>query len=434
MFLWRTLAWRPGATVDAWAYAAWGQALSRGERPLFELGATTPKPLGAVLGLLVTPLAPERAFAVVVALALGLLVAALFAAAYRVGGTVAAAGAVIAFVAGARLDVAIASAYVDVVVTALVFTGVALRGRLRIAALVLAGLLRPEAWLVATVAGFGETAGSLRRRAGGALIAGLSAPTLWVLSDLALTGDPLATLHWHSERLRGSKSGNVPWVELPSQFWSALTKEGTAVLVVGGVLGLGVHYLKTRRRGSADAVPLATALAWSVLPVVQHHYGANLQPRYLLPVVAVLALGCGLLAAAMLPSRITVRSPWPAVVVAVGALVLVATTMGVRPGVLRAMERNEAIEATRPTIDSVLSCGRLGVTRATAARALIPQLAAASRRSLYEFGIYRKRGRFAAILHATERTGPLDSVLPPWPRYDTALGPLAVSPGCAALE
>ncbi|MGH3032581.1 MAG: hypothetical protein ACRDNE_17805, partial [Gaiellaceae bacterium] len=408
-FLWRVLAWQPAATVDAWAYGAWGQALARGERPLFELGATTPKPLAALLGTVVAPLPPERALAVVVALALGALAASLFAAAYREGGAVAAVVAVVALAVGARLDAAVAFAYIDGVVAALVLAGVALRGRLRIGALVLAGLLRPEAWLVAGVAGFSETAGSLRRRAGAALAAGVAAPALWMLGDLVLMSDPLGTLHWHSARLGARRDPtDVSWADVGAEYWAALTTEGGAALALAGMLGLGLHYFKARRRGVADLVPIAVVVVWSLLPALQFRYGANLNARYLLPLVAILALGCGLLAVALVPSRLRVRSPWPAVVVAAGVLGLVVVSMDLRPGMLREMGRNDAIMATRPAVESVLSCGRLGTTRRTAVRGVIPQLAASSRRSLYEFGIYRSGGRFAGVLHFAPRRRPAD--------------------------
>jgi hypothetical protein len=430
-FLWRTLAWQPAATVDAWAYAAWGQALARGERPLFELGSTTPKPLAAVLGTLVSPLSADRAFAVVVALALGALAAALFAAAYREGGAVPAAVSVVALALGARLDAAVAFAYVDAVVAALVLAGIALRGRLRIGAFVLAGLLRPEAWLVAGVAGLTETAGSLRRRAGAALAAGLAAPALWVLADVVLMRDPLGTLRWHSDRLGARDPTDASWADVAPEYWDALTREGGVALALAGMLGLGLHYVLARRRGAADPTPITVAVVWSVLPAFQFGYGANLQARYLLPLVAVLALGCGLLAAALVPSRLRVRSPWPAVAVAAGVLAIVVMSMDLRQGMLREMTRNDAIAATRPAVESVLSCGRLGTTRRTAERGVIPQLAAATRRSLYEFGIYRSDGRFAGVLHFALLRPPADPPLPAWPRHVTQLGPLAVAPGCA---
>ena len=157
-FVWRSLSWKPAVRVDGWAYAAWGQALVRGERPLFDLGATTPKPLAALIGVFVVPLPADRAFAMVAALALALVAASLFAAAAREAGVVAAAISVASFAVGVDLNVVVAFGYIDAVVSALVLAGIALRGRLRIGALVLAGLLRPEAWVLAALAGFGETA------------------------------------------------------------------------------------------------------------------------------------------------------------------------------------------------------------------------------------------------------------------------------------
>jgi hypothetical protein len=432
-FLWRVLAWQPAPTVDAWAYAAWGQAISRAERPLFDLGATTPKPLAALLGALVVPLPAERALAVVVALALGGLAASLFAAAYREGGAVAGAAAVVALAAGARLDVAVAFAYIDVVVAALVMAGVALRGRLRMGAFVLAGLLRPEVWPLAAVAGFSETAGALRRRAGGALVTGLAAPALWIVADLALIGDPLGTLHWQRERERQVGAEDLAWSEVPGEFWTALTQEGRVVLVLVGLLGLGLHYVRARRSGSVDPMPLAVVLVWSLVLVLEARYG-GLNARYFLPVVAVLALGCGLLVATVVPTRLRVGSAWPGAAVAVGALVIAALVMGRGPGVMREIARNEAIAETRPAVESVLSCGRFGTTRRTARRGVIPQLAASTRSSLYDFGIYRGGRRFSGVLHFAPRRPQAEAPLPSWLIHYTPLGPLAVAPGCRAFE
>jgi hypothetical protein len=253
---------------------------------------------------------------------------------------------------------------------------------------------------------------------------------LWILSDVALIGDPLGTLHWQSQRRRELGAGNVPWTDVPGDFWAALTKEASAVLVFAGLIGLALHYGRAGRRGVAESFPLSVVVVWPLLVFLETHYSGGVNPRYLLPVIPLLALGCGLLAASIFPSRPRMQSPWPAVAVATGALVFVTTWGGMGPGT-RQMAKNAAIAATRPAVESVLSCGRLGVTRRTAVRGVIPQLAASSRHSLYEFGIYRRGGHFAGVLHATHRKPQGDRVLPPWPRYDTALGPLAVAPWCA---
>lgn len=428
-FLWRTLAWEPAVRVDGWAYAAWGQALVRGERPLFELSATTPKPLAALLGALVVPLPPERALAVVAALALGVLAASLFAVARREAGAAAAVIAVVVLAVAARLDLVVAFGYIDAVVAALVMTAIALHGRVRIAPLVLAGLLRPEAWLLAAVAGFGETKGSVWRRAAAALAAGAIAPALWILNDLVLMRDPLGTAHWQSQRWQEMKTVDVPWTDVPGDFWAALNGQANIALVLAGLIGLALHYGRSRRGGPKDTLPLAVAIMWSSVSALQIHSG-GVNPRYLLPLAAVLALGCGLLAAEIFPKRLQPGSPWLGAALAAVGLALVTATMGLAPAVSGQIERNEAIAATRPAVEAVLSCGRLGVTRRIRARDAIPQLAASSRQSMDDFGIYRDRGRFAAVLHRTSRTRPVDRALPPWPRYETPLGPLAVAPSC----
>ena len=432
--LWRLLSWPPAATVDAWAYTAWGQAIARAERPLFELGATTPKPLAALLGAIVVPLPPERAFAVVVALAAAALVAGLFVAGHRQGGPIAAAGAVVAFALGARISVSVAYAHIDVLVAALVVAGVALRGPGRIGAFVAAGLLRPEAWVLAALAGFTETRGSLARRGLTALAAGGAAPVLWILADLALIGDPLGTLHWQSERHAERTLGNVPWSEVPGDIWSAVTSRGGTALVVAGLLGLALHYGLARRRGSADPVPLLTALVWLLLLALETRLGVQLRARYALPAVAILALGCGLLLALVTPRRLQVASMWPAAVVAIAGVLFATVQTDLGRSGPREVARNEALADSRSTVESVLLCGPLAATSATAERGLIPQLAASSRTPLSRFGIYPGTEPVAGVLELHRLQPGAARGLPPWPRVRTPLGPLAVAPRCRAVE
>ena len=128
--------------------------------------------------------------------------------------------------------------------------------------------------------------------------------------------------------------------------------------------------------------------------------------------------------------RLAPGSRWLGTALAAVAVVLATATMGLAPEVSSRIERNKAVAATRPAVEAVLSCGRLGVARRIPARDAIPQLAASTRRPMYDFGIYRGRGRFAAVLHHTRRPRPADGVLPPWPRYETPMGPLAVAPSC----
>jgi hypothetical protein len=431
-FIWRTLSWPVAASPDAWAYTAWGQALARAERPLFDLGATAPKPLAVPLGLVVAPLPPARAFAVVVALAAGAVVALLFATADREGGALAGAVAVAALVAAAPLDATLAFAYVDAVAAALVLAGIHVRGRLRIGLFVLAGLLRQEAWLAAAIAGATETAGSWRRRAGGAVLAGAAGPVFWALADLVFTGDPLGTAHWFFDWREATDPVRRPWANVPEVLWNLVDTPGAFIFTLGGLAGLVLYYAAGRRRGAGDLVPLAVAVVWLLAVVAETRYGARLSTRYLLPVIATLALGWGLLAAVLLPERIRLRSPWPGAAAAAAVLVLAVATMDL--GAMQVeLARNERVAESRAEVEGVLRCGRMGVTRLTVLRGAVPQLAAATRTSLYDFGAYRRGEDFAAVLHFANPQRRERPALPDWPRRLTPIGPVAVAPSCPAF-
>ena len=92
-------------------------------------------------------------------------------------------------------------------------------------------------------------------------------------------------------------------------------------------------------------------------------------------------------------------------------------------------------------MESVSECGRLGVVRDRRSLAIIPQLAAASRQPLNDFGFYRSSGDYGAVLrYAWERYARrgkvrsrdrmLGTPLPDWPAREIPLGRLLVAPGC----
>jgi len=122
LLLARSLSWPSASSYDAWAYAAWGQALARGEQLVYNV-STTPKPLASLLAAIVSPLPPTRSWGVVVVLALGVLVGGLLAAGYRNAGTIGAAVAAVAFVVVAPLDWILWLSLVDAVTAALVVLG-----------------------------------------------------------------------------------------------------------------------------------------------------------------------------------------------------------------------------------------------------------------------------------------------------------------------
>jgi hypothetical protein len=431
LLLARSLSWPSASSYDAWAYAAWGQALARGEQLVYNV-STTPKPLASLLAAIVSPLPPTRSWGVVVVLALGVLVGGLLSAGYREAGTLGAAVAAVAFVVVAPLDWILWLSLVDAVTAALVVLGIALRGRARIVSFLLAGLLRPEAWPACALAAYVELHGSRRRRALGAVALGALPVILWAAFDFAFAGDPLATWNFQQnlgadELGRANPQGPLEALDL---FRGQIVESGAVFSLVGGV-GLLVHAWRTRR-DRIFSFPLAVALVWTAALIAETIYGFELHLRYLLPLTAVLALGWGLLVGSF------ARPVWnrrPGLVWAAVAAALAASSLHVaRMEFGRTAQEWEKIRLAAydslPTIEPVLECGRLGLVGRRGVGARIALLAAATRTSLARFeraesspasryaGILAVRGRESWRLPAT------------WPARRTPIGPVAVNPEC----
>jgi hypothetical protein len=425
IFVARTFTWPSASSNDAWAYAAWGQALARGEQLVYNT-ATTPKPLASVLAAIVSPLPPTRAWALVVALALGVLVAALLAAGHREAGALGGVVAVGAFLLAAPVERVLWSSLVDAVTAAFVVLAIALRGRARIASLVLAGLLRPEAWLASALAGYVESAGSRLRRLLLGVGAGVLPIVLWTFFDLAVTGDALASRKF---RETGELLSQGP-LEALGLFRAAITAESGAVFAVVGGVGLLAHGWRSHRGGDFP-FPLAVGLVWAAALLAETVYGFELNARYLLPLVAVLALGWGLLVGAFVPP---VRSRQTALVWAAAAVVVAATALAVLRmdfgGAHRPEQVSLAVYRSLPAIEATLDCGDVGLVGRRHIGSTIARLAAATRTSLTRFEPVKagQESRYGAILAVN---GSQSERLPAWPVRETQIGPLAVNPRCA---
>jgi hypothetical protein len=401
IFLWRTLSWPAAASPDAWAYLSWGETLLHGDRLGYELTATAPKPLGGILGLLASPLPPERAMGVVVALALGAVVAALFVAAERRAGTAAGLAAGVIFLAAANLADVLAFQFVDAVTAALVGIAFAGRGGARVLALVVAGLLRPEAWALAGVAAFVE---ARERRLLKAVTATVMAPALWVAYDALVTGDPLATVHRTNDLLGSHRS----WGGVLDTLVDRISPVGF-VLVALACLGLAL------RRHADVLLPAATLIVWPHVLVLEAHRGLPIAPRYLMPPLVATALGVGLLVPRFAPR-------WLAATAAAAGVL--AYTLTLTFGADRWARRVSAIETTAPIVKPVLDCGTVGVAGPDRKPgAYVGALAAATGHSLSEFAISPAGG--VLRLQAADFTPPSG-----WSRRSTPLGDLFVSPAC----
>jgi hypothetical protein len=352
---------------DAYYHLVWGRELVHGHAPTFEVyAAPTEHPLYlalcALLGLVFGAHA-DRALVAVCALSLVWLSWAT----WRVGR--AAFGAWAGLLAGAfvassfALLLYAARAYDDIPFLALVLTAAMVeaegRGSPRarpwvvLALLALAGLLRPEAWVLAGLFWLWRD----RRARRLALV--LAAPALWALVDGLVTGDPLHSLHATSDladelhRTRGIE-------HVPSAFVRFVVDVARAPVAVAGVLGL---WLAWRRRGAAAArsdavrVPVALLLAGSLTFLVTGAAGLSILPRYLTVPVVALCLFAGHAVAVLGRDR---RALVAMVVVAAGFLGLKAGSFTALARELRFIDatHRDLLAALRdPRVERARRCG-----------------------------------------------------------------------------
>jgi hypothetical protein len=206
--------------------------------------------------------------------------------------------------------------------------------------LALAGLLRPEAWLLSAA----YLAWLARDRAPGELapFAALAAagPVLWALSDLAVTGDALWSLH-HTRTgtdLLDRPTGAAEAVEQLPRHLNFLL--GTPALVVG-LVGFVAGLVAARRRmWPLVAVLVLLGGGFLVLALA----GLSLQPRYLAGLAAAIAVctGIGALGWSVLGERRRLPAVAALVVLAAGLPFDAAELADVRG---RVVDDGRALEA-----------------------------------------------------------------------------------------
>ena len=274
----------------------WGQDLASLRTPQFEgVVHPTPHPLIILVGAALSPLGPVETVAALQVLALAAF-AFLGLAAFRLGSVLFSmpVGVLFAlfllsrpFLAGAALQ-----ALVDVPFLALVLAAAAVEARRRragtpvLALLAVAGLLRPEAWVLgAAYALYLFPALDVRQRLRAGAIAGV-APVTWLGLDLAVTGDPLFSLHGTqdlAERIQRPRGlGNA--LDLFPQHLDRVLQMPLVWLGLGGTLvALALLYGRSLLPAALLAMGLAVFLGFGVLHV-------SLIERYVLVPAAMLAL------------------------------------------------------------------------------------------------------------------------------------------------
>ena len=287
----------------------WGGDVLHGHRPDFGVPvAPTPHPLATLLGIVLTPFgnAGQGLWVLIAFLSLGALAWLTFELAAHWFG--AAAGVVAALVILTRLPVLSfgVRAYVDIPYVALVLGAILAEARgpkprLTLTLLALAGLLRPEAWLLS----FAYVAW---RRDLRLLPYAAAAPVLWMAHDWVLAGNPLHSLTGTRDNAEtlGRVTGlqHVP-TTVPRRLGEILREPGLLGATAGGLLVLA---LMRRRAALPIAAGVASILAFSVLAAA----GLPILGRYLLLPAALLAVFCGasVFGWMALPRYHRWRTPW----------------------------------------------------------------------------------------------------------------------------
>jgi hypothetical protein len=354
----------------------WADDLLHGETPGFDdYRAPTSHPLLLPVGLLLAPFGADTAGRLFVGLVLLSLVA-LIAAMYRLGTQAAGllGGLAAAALLASRLDFGFLAAigFVDVPYCAFVAWAAAIalerpqRDFRVMVLLALAGLLRPEAWLLA--AAYALWAG--RRRAIGErlklLTAAAVAPAVWAALDLAVTGDPLFSLH-HTDALAAELGRERPLLEIPTTGLSLLIEIVKLPVLAMGLVGAVLAALhKARALAPAGALVCLTCFSYLVIA----SGGLAVVYRYLL----VAGLGIVLFAAyaltgwTRLPRQSLVRRTWASGAIALFAFGAVYTVARLDTnGVVKQLHRREAMQRdlravlTSRAVAEARACGPLTV-------------------------------------------------------------------------
>ena len=263
----------------------WGDDLAEGRLPGYEAPrAPTPHPLANLLGLALAPLG-DGSLPALKAISL-LSFGALAVAAHAVGTRVASSAVGALFAALVLTRAALVNqamiASIDVPFLALVLAAAAIelrRPRAGVPVLLVlgvAGLLRPEAWLLAA-AYLAWTLPAARRERVVLVAVAAVPPLLWMLSDLWVTGD--ATWSFHQARATAERLGEHEDL-LGTLAWTARSWKGLlhAVPALGAIAGLVYAVRVLRRRAAVPLVLLALgtasflAIGFARLPLLTRYF------------------------------------------------------------------------------------------------------------------------------------------------------------------
>jgi Ni,Fe-hydrogenase I cytochrome b subunit len=304
---------------DSYYSLLWGRELLDAELPTFETyRAPTPHPLATAVGALLSLLghAGERVWIALCVVSFVALVVAVYRLARE------AFTPLVGFAAAAlvlsRFDFAFYAArgYIDIAYMAFVVWAAVLearsprRGTPVLVLLGIAGLLRPEAWLMAGLYWLWVAWPARRDPRRVAWYAALAAigPVLWALTDFIVTGDPLYSLTYTSafaEELGRAKGAEG----IPAAIWAFLVKLDKTPVVLGGIAGMVAAAVLVPRRTIVPSVLLAVGIGTFALVALA---GFSVIDRYLLVTSMIVIVFCALALAGwtMLAEETRARRAW----------------------------------------------------------------------------------------------------------------------------
>jgi len=357
---------------DSYYSLLWGREVLDLQAPTFEgFRVPTEHPLAIVAGAALSLLGEigDRIWIALIIASYLWLVAGV----YRLGKTAFTplVGMIAAALLLTRFDYAFLTArgYIDIPYMAMVVWAAALeaerprRGTSVLVLLALAGLLRPEAWVLAALYWcWVAWKASWRQRVQYAVLAA-AGPVLWALTDYAVTGDPLFSLHYTSSSAE-ELGRNLPISQFGSaipEFFASLVK---LPVFVAAVLGLAIAVLAVPRRAAAPLALLAAGIVTFVLIGIA---GASAIERYLaVAAVALLVFAAVSFGGFTLLEKGALRTGWMAasILVVVFGVVWTAIHIDLRRFdaelSFRGAAHDSLVEVLRdPKVKAGLRCGPL---------------------------------------------------------------------------